>query len=195
MMLGMVYLAPAAEAATASSYISTTYASSLSVKTTKVVGLMEYPSASASAQYTLPANTMLTVKALHKNTSGTYWYEVLFYNMTLYVDATATTMVDHLVGDVTITDELSPASLAIGDSYGLKGNLVSQYNNIHTAYAKIYFGEDTQAGPVLTASGACDAKSYALRKSAVDSAMPFDQLSTAIRVSAASPRRMQPSPW
>ena len=173
MMLGMVYLAPAAEAATASSYISTTYASSLSVKTTKAVGLMEYPSASASAKYTLPANTMLTVKALHKNTSGTYWYEVLFYNMTLYVDATATSMVDHLVGDVTITDELSPASLAIGDSFGIEGVITSKTNMIGKVTAGMYLNQNLSLMPVISASADVNGYSYDLNGSTVDAKLAF----------------------
>ena len=112
MVLSMVYFGPvsATHAATVSSYVSETYAANLSVKTTKVVNLMDAPSSSATGKYTLPADTMLTVKALYKNTSGTYWYEVLYYDMTLYIDATATTLVDHLTGDVTVEDLFSPAA-------------------------------------------------------------------------------------
>ena len=71
MLLGMVYIGPAAktEAAAASDYISASYPSSLSVMTTKTVGLMQYPISTSVAKYTLGAENMLTVKALHKNTA------------------------------------------------------------------------------------------------------------------------------
>ena len=88
-----------AEAA-ASDYIAQSYASSLLVTTKVATNLMEGPSASANAKYTLPADTVLTVQALHRNTSGEYWYEVLYYNMTLYVKAANTTKTAHLTGDV-----------------------------------------------------------------------------------------------
>ena len=68
-------------------YISTSYASSISIKTKTTTALKTEPNNAGAAKYTLPADIMLTVEALHKNTSGTYYYEVLFYGMTLYVKA------------------------------------------------------------------------------------------------------------
>ena len=87
LVLSNVYLSPVESDAAAADYISASYASSLRVKTTKATALKSEPNNSGSAKYTLPADTMLTVKALHQNTSGTYYYEVLFYNMTLYAEA------------------------------------------------------------------------------------------------------------
>ena len=134
LLLSLVYVAPVAEinAATASSYIATSYAANLSVRTTRAVNLMDGPSSSANAKYTLPADTMLSVKALHKNTSGSYFYEVLYYDMTLYIDATAATMVDHLTGDVTIANVQSPASLAYGQSFVIEGDISSTLNDLGT---------------------------------------------------------------
>jgi len=122
MLMSLIYVAPKAEAANASSYISTSYAANLSVKTTAATGLRELPTTSSSAKYTLPTNTMLAVKALHKGTDSRWWYEVLFYDMTLYVDATATTKVSHLTGDVSIDSVMSPASLYKGQSFGIEGD-------------------------------------------------------------------------
>ena len=173
MLLGMVYFAPAAEAATASDYISTTYASNLSVKTTRAATLMEYPYAGSSANYTVPADTTLTVKALHKSTAGTYWYEVAFYNMTLYVDATSTTLLDHLTGDVSISDVLSPASLAIGDSFGIEGVITSTKNIIGTVTAGMYLNQHLSQVPVISASDTVNGKKYDLNGSAVDANLTF----------------------
>ena len=173
MLLGMVYFAPAAEAATASDYISTTYAANLSVKTTRAATLMEFPTTGSSANYTVPADTTLTVKALHKSTAGTYWYEVAFYNMTLYVDATATTLLDHLTGDVTISDVLSPASLAIGDAFGIEGVITSTKNIIGTVTAGMYLNQHLSQVPVVSASDTVNGYSYDLNGSTVDANLTF----------------------
>lgn len=159
--------------AAASDYISTSYASSLSVKTKTATALKSEPNNSASAKYTLPANTMLTVKALHKNTSGTYYYEVLFYNMTLYVKAADCTMVDHLTGDITIKNVLSPASLAIGDSFGIKGDITSTNNIIGKVTAGMYLNQNLSLVPTVSASATVNAKSFSLYGSTVDSSLAF----------------------
>ena len=180
MLMSLVYWAPKAEAATASSYISTTYASSLSVKTTQATALRELPTTTASAKYTLPTDTMLTVKALHKSTAGTYWYEVLFYDMTLYVDATATTMVSHLVGDISTSDMVPPASLAEGASFPLSGTITSTENQLGTVTAAMYWGNDLTIAPKLSASDTANSMSYTLDDSTIDSAMSFGSLATGV---------------
>lgn len=126
---------PDVHAAGASSYISSTYPANLSVKTTRVVNLMEFPSTSSTGKYTLPVDTMLTVKALHKNTSGTYWYEVLYYDMTLYIEAAAATLVDHLTGDVRVEDLFSPAALGLGQGFPIGGTITSSLNKLGTVTA------------------------------------------------------------
>ncbi len=182
MLMSMVYLAPLpkAEAANASSYISTTYASYLSVKTTQATALRESPTTGASAKYTLPTDTMLTVKALHKSTANTYWYEVLFYNMTLYVDATATTKVSHLTGDVSISGVRSPASLAYGQSFGIEGDIKSTYNKLGNITASMHLGTDTTRAAALSASANANGKSYSLDGSTVDNSLSFGSLNPGV---------------
>lgn len=175
LMMSMVYVP--AGAASASTYISTSYASSLSVRTERAVNLMELPTTSSNAKYTLPAETMLTVRALHKTTNSSYWYEVFYYNMTLYVDATAVTMVSHLTGDVTITDIMSPASLAIGASFGIEGKISSTYNDIGTITAAMYSSANITKAPSISASDTVNGKSYNLDGSAIDAALAFGSMS------------------
>ena len=152
MVLGMVYLHPAETRAAAKDHISTTYASSLSVQTKKTVGLMAEPVSTGTVKYTVPSGTTLTVVALHKNTADTYWYEVRYYNMTLYVDATACAMVSHLVGDVTLSDAMTPAALG----YGQGSNITEQ--------------------PAISSSDTVDGYSYSLTGSKVDTNMIYSDL-------------------
>lgn len=176
MVLSLVYLAPAQEAEAANAYVSTTYAANLSVKTTKATALRDNPTTSAAAKYTLPTDTMLTVKALHKSTAGSYWYEVLFYDMTMYVDATATTLVAHLTGDVTIEDEISPASLTYGSSFGIEGVITSTLNSLGKIEVSMRPSVDITNIPVMSASANANGKSYDLDGSAIDSALAFGDM-------------------
>ena len=173
LVLSNVYLSPVESQAAAADYISTSYASSLSVKTNKTVALKSEPNNAAGAKYSLPANTMLTVHALHKNTSGTYYYEVLFYNMTLYVEAAACTLVDHLTGDITVADVVSPASLAIGDSFTIKGTITATRNTIGKVTAGMYRNQHISQVPVISASDTANSKSYSLYGSNLDSNLKF----------------------
>ena len=161
--------------AAASDYISTSYASNLSVKTKAATALKTEPNNAGSAKYTVPANTMLTVKALHKNTSGTYYYEILFYNMTMYVNAADCTMLDHLTGDISIKNVVAPASLAVGDSFSIKGEITSTKNLIGKVTAGMYPNQNLSYTPAIFASANVNAKSYSLYKSTLDSGLSFGQ--------------------
>ncbi len=165
-------------AASASDYISQSYASSLSVKTTKTVSLMSFPTTASGsvAKYTLPKDTVLTVKALHKNNDGKYFYEVLYYNLTLYVDATATTMLDHLTGDVTFTNGYSPSSLTLGNGFPIQGNIKSTLNNIGKVTAAMYNGTNLTRIPAISSSDTVNGKSYNLTNSTVDKNLIFSDL-------------------
>lgn len=165
-------------AASASDYISQSYASNLSVKTTKTVSLMSFPTTASGsvAKYTLPKDTILTVKALHKNNEGKYFYQVIYYNLTLYVDATATTMLDHLTGDITLTGEASPSCLSIGNGFPIEGNIKSTLNNIGKVTASMYNGTNLTRDPAITSSDTVNGKSYNLTNSTVDKNLIFSDL-------------------
>ncbi len=177
-LLGMVYIAPAAEVngASASDYISASYPANLMVATTQTTALRPYPTSSASADYTLASGTMLSVKGLHKNTSNAYWYEVLFYDMTLYVDATACVLVSHLTGDVTTKDLLTPAALGYGAGFPLTGTISSSLNKLGTITASVYKSSNIHTTPVITSSAAANSYSYTLDSSAVDNNLIFSDL-------------------
>lgn len=178
MLLGMVYIGPAAktEAAAASDYISASYPSSLSVMTTKTVGLMQYPISTSAAKYTLGAENMLTVKALHKNTAGAYFYEVLFYNMTLYVDATACALVDHLTGDVKATDLMTPGALGSGAGFPVTGKITSSLNKLGTITASVHKSSNIHVAPVIESSDTANGYAYTLDNSKVDVNLIFSDL-------------------
>ena len=182
LLLSMVYIGPAVQthAASASTYIATSYAANLSVKTTQTVNLMQYPTTASTAKYTLPVDTMLTVRALHKNTSGAYFYEVLYYGMTLYIDATATTLVDHLTGDVTIDNVQSPASLAYGNSFSIYGDITSSLNDLGTVTAAMYTSTNIAKGPYMEVSDDASGKSYSLNGSTIDSNMTFGSIAAGV---------------
>ena len=178
MLLSLVYVDPVTRthAASASSYISTTYDAHLSVKTTKAVALMKDPSTDATAAYTLAKDTMLTVKALHKNSTGTYWYEVLYYDLTLYVDATATTMVDHLTGDVTAADLLTPAALGYGQGFPIGGTITSSLNKLGKVTASVHKSSNIHGKAVISSSDTINGYSYSLKGSTVDNNMIYSDL-------------------
>lgn len=182
MMLSVLSIVPVQVfAASASDYIAQSYASNLSVKTTKTTSLMKYPTSdSAYSEYTVASGTMLTVKELHKDNSGKYWYEVLYYNLTLYVDATATTMVDHLTGDVNATNLQSPASLTYGGSFPIKGTITSTLNDIGTVTAAMYSGSNLSRTPAIESSDTVNGKSYVLDSSTVDNNLLFGSLATGV---------------
>ena len=182
MMLSVLSIVPVQVfAASASDYIAQTYASSLSVKTNKITSLMKYPTTdSAYSEYTVPSGTMLTVKALHKDNSGKYWYQVLYYNLTLYVDATAATLVDHLTGDVTATGLQSPASLTYGGSFPIGGTITSTLNDIGTVTAAMYNGSNLTKAPAIESSDTANGKKYVLDDSTVDYYLYFGNLATGV---------------
>lgn len=159
--------------AAASDYIAASYASNLNVITKVSTGLKAEPNNSASNKYTVAANNTLSVQALHKNTSGIYYYEVLYYNTTLYVKATDCQMVSHLTGDISIANAVSPASLPIGDSFSIKGDITSTKNLIGKVTAGMYLNQNISAAPTVSASATVNAKSYSLYGSTVDSNLKF----------------------
>ena len=179
--------ATSASAAGVDTYIAscTSYASNLSVKTTSAAALMTYPCSSAtnsasSVKYTIPANTMLTVKSLIKNTANTYWYEVLYYGNTLYIDATLTTMLDHLTGDVTIDNVQSPASLAYGSSFAIKGEISASQNKLGTIRVGMYSNTNITKEPVMEATDTPNGNTYSLQGSAIDYALVFGNLAAGV---------------
>ena len=178
MVLGMVYISPAGADAAAKDYISTTYASNLSVQTRKTVSLMAEPVSTGTVKYTVPSGTMLTVKALHKNTANTYWYEVLYYDLTLYVDATACKLVDHLTGDVTITDIMTPAALGYGAGFPLGGTVKSTLNKLGKITAAVHYTSNITEQPAISSSDTVDGYSYSLTGSTVDNNMIYSDLAT-----------------
>ena len=172
LVLSCVPLSIFAQAA-ASDYIATSYASNLNVVTKVTTALKTEPNNAASAKYTVAANNTLNVQALHLNTSGTYYYEVVYYNTTLYVRATDCTMVSHLTGDISIANVSSPASLPIGDSFSIKGDITATKNLIGKVTAGMYLNQDLSVAPAVSASATVNAKSYSLYGSAVDTGLKF----------------------
>ena len=167
-------------AASASSYISTTYASNLSVKTTSTANLYDVPSANGVLKYTVSKDTQLRVKALHKNTSGEYWYEVLYYNLTLYVKGADTTLVSHLTGDVKAQNLQSPAVLQYSTGFPIGGEISSVYNKIGEVRASLYKSSDLTREPALTSADTVNGKYYNLTGSTVDTNLWFNLLSTGV---------------
>ncbi|MBQ7857378.1 MAG: SH3 domain-containing protein, partial [Oscillospiraceae bacterium] len=180
MVLTWVCVVPIAVNAAASDYIATSYAANLKVETTKAAGLRTYPNGSANAKYTVPMGTMLSVKALHKGTDGGYWYEVLFYTETLYVDATTASLAEHLTGDVTIADVQSPASLAYGASFSIQGDISSTLNDIGTVTATMYTSTNITKVPYMSSSDEVNGKSYSLLGSGVDAGLAFGSMAAGV---------------
>lgn len=166
-----------------SAYISscTSYDSLLTVKTKTATNLMTYPcSTSTNSSSTVSSKvikgTDLNVYGLYKNTAGEYWYKVVYFGKTLYVKATDTQMTVHQIGDVTITDPVSPASLGYGHGFPIGGTIKSTYNKLGKITASMYTGIDTTVAPYLTSSDTATSKSYSLKGSTVDNNLLFNQL-------------------
>ena len=146
--------------AAASDYIAASYAANLNVMTTVATALKSEPNNAAGAAYTVAANNTLSVQALHLNTSGTYYYEVLYYNTTLYVKATDCKFVSHLTGDISITNVSSPASLPIGTSFSIKGDITATKNLIGAVTAGMYLNQNLSIAPTIASSATVNAKSF-----------------------------------
>ncbi len=177
-VLAMVYFGPVthSDAVTASSYISASYESSLRVSTVRVSSLKEIPSAAAAVKYTLPADTTLTVTALHRSTEGTFWYAVSFYGMTLYIEAVSVRMLDHLTGDVTGTDLMTPAALGYKAGFPLGGTISATYNKLGTVTAAVHYSSNITAAPAIVSEDTINGKSYSIDNSVLDSNMIFSDL-------------------
>lgn len=173
LLMSMVYFTPLS--ADADSAVSATYAANLSVKTTKVTALRAGASADATVRYTLPAGTMLTVQALHA-VGPDYWYQVLYYDTVLYVDAAAAAMVDHLTGDVTATDLMTPAALGLGNGFPLKGTIRSGLNKLGTVTASVHRSSNINAAPVIVSTDVCDGNAYTIDSSSLDYNLIFSDL-------------------
>ncbi len=180
-MLSVVAVSPDSHvhAASPNDFISETYASNLSVKTTKTTSFYSYPITGngSTVKQTVPADTVVTVKALHKNTKGEYWYEISYFNLTLYVEATSTKMISHLTGDISLTGNSSPASLTYGNGFPIKGDIKAQRNDLGKVTVSMYKGQNITVKPALTASANVNGKSYCLTNSSIDVALPFSDLS------------------
>ena len=178
MLASMMYLGPVADsnAATAPTGIVASYESSLRVKTTRVAGLKQTPLSSAEVKYTLPEGTMLTVNALHLDAQGVYWYEVSYYRMTLYVEATAATMVEHLTGDVTGSDLMTPAALGYKAGFPLGGKISSSVNKLGVVTAAVHYSSNITAAPAIVSSDTVNGKSYNITGSKLDENLIFSDL-------------------
>ena len=178
MLLGLACfgVVPRVSAASAGDYIAASYASSFRVRADKVVGLKEVPDASASDKYTVPAGTMLTVTKLHRNTSDTHWYRVLFYKQELYVDALSVTVVEHLTGDVDVSGLLTPAALGKGQGFPLEGKVTSERNRLGTITASVHRCSNLTEAPVISSSDEASYYSYDLKNSGVDVGMIYSDL-------------------
>jgi len=164
-------------------YVSscTMYDSSLTVRTKTLTSLMTYPCSSSTNNLSAVSlqvikGTDLNVYALYKNTVGEYWYKVIYFGKTLFVKAVDTEMVLHQIGDVTIKDPVSPASLGYGHGFPIGGTIQSTYNKIGKITASMYTGINTTVKPYLTSSDTANSKSYSLQGSTVDNNLWFNQL-------------------
>lgn len=164
----------------ASSYIASTYASNINIKTNLVTGLYDVPSKEGNQRYSIGKDTQLHAVALHKNTSGEYWYQVIYYNLTLYVKGADTTFVSHLTGDVSAKNLQSPAALQYGSGFPIGGEVTSSYNDIGEIRASLYEGSRLTREPVLTSSDNVNGKYYSLNGSTVDTNLWFNLLSTGV---------------
>ena len=160
----------------ANSYISQTYASNLSVSTDIITSLYDAPSSSGTLKHTIKKDTQLKAVALIRNTSDEYWYEVQYYDQNLYVLATATTMLSHLTGDISVKNLQSPAVLKYGSGFPIGGEVTSVYNNIGEIRASLYKGQDLTREPALTSADDVNGNYYNLTSSTVDTNLWFNLL-------------------
>jgi GH25 family lysozyme M1 (1,4-beta-N-acetylmuramidase) len=155
----------------------TYYPAYFSGNTTSSLNMRTGPGTSHSIISTLDSGTSIEIIGLYKNTSGGYWYQINCNGSTGYVDSGYVAPVNYLYDDVSVLSPSMSSNLALGSPYTISGEIVSENNNVYTAYAKVYSGANTQSTPVLSASDNCNAKSYNLRNSNVDYDLSFGSLS------------------
>lgn len=120
--------------------------------------------------------TILQVEGLYKNTVGEYWYKVLRYGETVYVPGMDVTVLEHKVGDVSISDVISPACIGYGNSFSIGGTISAAYNNIYSVTASMYEGRDITKAPYMTSSDYVNRHQYTLDNSTVDANLSFSRL-------------------
>ena len=145
--------------------------------TTSSLNMRTGPGTSHSIISTLSSGTSIEIIGLYKNSSGGYWYQINYGDSTGYVDSGYVAPTNYLYDDIAVLSPNMDSNLALGTPYPISGEIVSENNNIYTAYAKVYSGENTQSTPILSASDNCNTKSYSLRNSNVDYGLSFGSLS------------------
>jgi uncharacterized protein YgiM (DUF1202 family) len=134
------------------------------------------PGTSYSIISSLSSGSSVKVTGVYKNSSGGYWYQINYNGTNGYVDANYVTTLNYLYDDVAVLSPTMDSNLSVGSPYTITGEIISENNNIYTAYAKVYTGTSTQASPVLSASDNCNSKSYELRNSDIDYGLSFGSL-------------------
>lgn len=120
----------------------------------------------------LPKNSVFVATALVQNKYDNFWYKITADGHEGYIFAGNATVVDFLYSDLDISKTKSPYEIKKGDSFSIKGELVTEYNDIYTVTGAIYSGNTEKYGKTVYTK----TNSYSLRGGAIDNALLFNKL-------------------
>lgn len=121
---------------------------------------------------TIHAGERITVTGLYCNTEGEYWYQVEECEQG-YLPADATQVLSMCYDDITLSNVGAPTVLRIGRTFDVKGKIHSQFNEITSVRAQVYFyGEDNKTH-VMSASTVVAGNSYSLSGTKLSNQLAF----------------------
>lgn len=164
-----------------SSYLSqcTLYPSYLTIKIIEEDEFETEPKeASTDFGITAEVGETYTVTGLYQNSYGNYWYAVSVNGETAYLWCPRAEVVEKLFDDISISGVSAPSSIVKGNAFAIAGNIASKYNTITYVHGYVYPGTATSGTATLEKTVTINAKSYALKGSAIDSALTFNTLGT-----------------
>ncbi len=156
----------------------TKYPTNINVKTTSNVILRQYPSTSYSSLGTIVSDTILQATAVYKNASGEYWYQIVNNDHTGYIRSDLVSPAGFRYDDLAVIEPYMANNISVGSACSIKGQMVSQYNDMYKVYAKVFSGENVLGTAKISGNATVNGKAYDLYASTVDYALTFGGLST-----------------
>ena len=121
------------------------------------------------------AGERVHVIGLYRNTLGEYWYEVDDGHAG-FIRADKTEIISMDYSDVIAAGVTSPSVLRSGSRYGLKGEITSVHNLLHSLRAQVYSVDGDTVTQVFTTSATVDSHEYSLVGSTLSNNLAFRKL-------------------
>ncbi len=132
--------------------------------------------ARSQLRYELNAGERIHAVGLYQNPEGEFWYALDDGNSG-YIPADKTAVISLDYSDIQAVDIAAPHNLRQGNSFSLKGQVLSDYNQIYTIRAQVYALDGETTSEVYSITDMVDGLEYNLQGSTLSSKLYFRKLS------------------